>query len=77
MLLHESATRALEDPASFSPLFYGIRDVTPAPISGLVRKATFSPLFYGIRDVTMKAANEAAERTAAFSPLFYGIRDVT
>ena len=37
---------------AFSPLFYGIRDVTY-----LVREMgglgiTFSPLFYGIRDVT-------------------------
>ena len=38
---------------TFSPLFYGIRDVTNEVNSRIVLdNETFSPLFYGIRDVT-------------------------
>ena len=38
---------------AFSPLFYGIRDVTKGgDVGGLQKELPFSPLFYGIRDVT-------------------------
>ena len=38
---------------TFSPLFYGIRDVTyPIEVYQDHIQSSFSPLFYGIRDVT-------------------------
>ena len=61
---------------TFSPLFYGIRDVTYHRRYGLDVGRTFSPLFYGIRDVTLPLGG-SHYRPRPFSPLFYGIRDVT
>ena len=60
----------------FSPLFYGIRDVTHSGFLALLCQPPFSPLFYGIRDVTPLMC-ATVPRFSAFSPLFYGIRDVT
>ena len=63
---------------TFSPLFYGIRDVTVHRFPDfLVRFFPFSPLFYGIRDVTVPSDPFGGQDGITFSPLFYGIRDVT
>ena len=44
--------------SAFSPLFYGIRDVTDNNgACNTPGHRTFSPLFYGIRDVTENAAS--------------------
>ena len=64
--------------SAFSPLFYGIRDVTDNNgACNTPGHRTFSPLFYGIRDVTNKVLDEGVPESSSFSPLFYGIRDVT
>ena len=63
---------------AFSPLFYGIRDVTePESVTIQTVVQPFSPLFYGIRDVTLMKKNMRKILLLTFSPLFYGIRDVT
>ena len=71
LLLHQiSRTRHVPP---FSPLFYGIRDVTPFIIvtrpSGIV---SFSPLFYGIRDVTYGMSQQHSLHAELSVPYFTG-----
>ena len=54
---------------TLSPLFYGIRDVTPAPWRTDGRWRSFSPLFYGIRDVTTPGQRCVARATNFQSPI--------
>ena len=57
----------------FSPLFYGIRDATPASrYLYLSFRFTFSPLFYGIRDATLKSATRLTAGFALSVPYFTG-----
>ena len=61
----------------FSPLFYGIRDVTSIADGGGSSGHFLSvPYFTGFV-MLHETARKAMYAKATFSPLFYGIRDVT
>ena len=61
----------------FSPLFYGIRDVTEVAFQRSRLKVDLSvPYFTGFV-MLPKLVFAMLTQTFSFSPLFYGIRDVT
>ena len=77
MLPNRKPRRGSFASCSFSPLFYGIRDVTGGGDWRQDGKMALSvPYFTGF--VMLRAGPEArALACRSFSPLFYGIRDVT
>ena len=69
MLRIRGEIESLREQLPFSPLFYGIRDVTEYQKRFQRDIETFSPLFYGIRDVTHPAGHVKRNDAVFQSPI--------